>query len=86
LGRAFKPLALPSTQVTLSWVQERQHNVIALQNKLNQDQDAVHAGLIEVMQTKMVDYSSFMKVKKSLSIFIQFMGEDILSHLFQVIG
>jgi hypothetical protein len=27
---------------------------VALQNKLNQDPDAVHAGLIEAMQTKMV--------------------------------
>jgi hypothetical protein len=37
LGRAFEPLALPSTKVTLSLLQELQHIEIALQNKLNQD-------------------------------------------------
>ncbi len=43
---------------------------IALQNKLNQDQDEVRTGLLQVMKTKMVDYPNFVKVKKSLSIFI----------------
>jgi hypothetical protein len=41
-----------------------------LQNKLNQDPEALHTGLLQVMRTKMVDYSSFVKVKQSLSIFI----------------
>jgi hypothetical protein len=44
--------------------------VIALQNKLNQDPDEVHTGLLQMMRPKMVDYSSFVKVKKSLSILI----------------
>ncbi len=70
LGRAFEPLALPSTQVTLSWVLELLRIDIALQNKLNQDPDAVNEGLIEAIQTNMLEYSSFVKVKKSLSIFI----------------
>ena len=34
--------------------------------QMNKDQDAVHAGLLQVMRTKMVDYTSFVKVKKSL--------------------
>ncbi len=44
---------------------------MALQIKLNQDPDAVHhdAGLIETMQTKIVDYSSVLNVRKSISIF-----------------
>ncbi len=75
LGRAFEPLAPPSAHITLSWLLELQRIEIALQNKLNQDLDAVqtglvHTGLVQVMRTKMVDYSSFVKVKKSLSIFI----------------
>jgi hypothetical protein len=70
LWGAFEPLEPPSAQVTLSWLRELQRIEITLQNKLIQDLDAVHTGLIEVMQTKMVDYSSFVKVKKSLSIFI----------------
>jgi hypothetical protein len=65
LGRAFVPLAPPSTQVTLFWLRELQHIGIALQNKLNQVPDALQAGLIEAMQTKIFDYSSFVKVKKS---------------------
>ncbi len=55
-------------QATLYWVREPQRIEAELQNKLNQDPDAAHAGLIEAMQTKMVDYSSFVKVRKSLSI------------------
>jgi hypothetical protein len=70
-GRVFEPPAPPAAQVTLSWVRELQRIEVALQNKLNQDPDAVHAGLIEAMQTKMVDYSSFVKARKSLSIFIR---------------
>ncbi len=66
MERAFEPLALPAAQVTLSWVLEHQRMEVALQNKLNQDLDAVHAGLIEAVQTKMVDYSCFLKVRKSL--------------------
>ncbi len=68
MGRAFEPLATQA-QVTLFWVQELQRIKVALQNKLNQDLDAVHAGLIGTMQTKIVDYSSFVKVKRLLSIF-----------------
>ncbi len=48
LGRAFEPLALPSAHVTLSLLRELQRIEIALQNKLNQDQDAVHT-LVEEM-------------------------------------
>ena len=70
LGRAFEPLAPPSAQVTLSWLRELQRIEVALQNKLNQDPDAIHAGLIEAMQTMMVYYLSIVKVKKSLSMFI----------------
>jgi hypothetical protein len=70
LGRAFEPLAPPSPHITLFWLRELQRIEIALQKKLNQDPDAVHTGLLQVMRTKMVDYPSFVKVKKSLSIFI----------------
>jgi hypothetical protein len=70
LGRAFEPLAPPSSNITSFWLLELQRIEIALQNKLNQDPDEVHMGLLQVMRTKMVDYLSFMKVKKSLSIFI----------------
>ncbi len=69
MGRATEPFATPVAQVTLSWVRELQRFEVAFQNKLNQDPDAVHAGLIEAMQTKMVDYSSFVGVRKSLTIF-----------------
>ncbi len=73
MGRAFEPLAPPAAQVTLSWVRELQRIEVALENNLNQDpDDAVHAGLIETMQTRMVDYSSFVKVRKSLSIFTNY--------------
>ncbi len=67
LGRAFEPLAPPLLNITLFRLQELQRIEIALQNKLNQDPDT---GLLQVMKTKLVDYSSFVKVKKSLSIFI----------------
>ncbi len=66
LGRAFEPLALSSPHINLLWLRELQRIEIALQNKLNQDPDAVHTGLLQVMRIKMVDYSSFVKVKKSL--------------------
>ncbi len=46
LGRAFEPLAPPSTQVTLFWLRELQRIEISLLNKLSQDPDAVHTGLI----------------------------------------
>jgi hypothetical protein len=36
---------------------------------LNQGLDAVHTGLIETMQTKIVDYSSFVKFRESLPIY-----------------
>ncbi len=70
MGRAFGPLASPSAHVTLFWVRELKRIEISLQIKLNQDPDAVHTGLIEAVQTKIVHYSSFVTVKKSLSIFI----------------
>jgi hypothetical protein len=70
LERDFEPLAPPLSHVTLFWLRELQRIEITLHNKLNQDQDAVHTGLLQVMRTKMVDYPSFVKVKKSLSIFI----------------
>ncbi len=70
LGRAFEPLAPPSPHVILFWLRELLRIEIALQNKLDLDPDAVHTDLLQVMRTKMVDYSSFYKVKKSLSIFI----------------
>jgi hypothetical protein len=50
---------------------------VALQNKLNQDLDAVHAGLTETMQTRTVD-SSFLEGQKIPSNLYQFMEEDIL--------
>jgi hypothetical protein len=78
LERAFEPLALPSSHITLFWLRELQHIEIALHNKLNQDPDAVHTGLLQVMRTKMVDYPSFVKVN-------QFMRENILSQFFQVL-
>ncbi len=70
MGRAFEKLAPPAAQVlvTLFWVRELQRIEVALQNKMNQDPDAVHACLIVMMQTKMVDYFSFVKVRESLSI------------------
>ncbi len=86
LGRAFEPLAPPSTQVTLSWLRELQCIEIALQNKLNQDPDTVHAGLIEAMQTKMVDHLSFVKVKKSLSIFINLWEKTFCRSYFDFLG
>jgi hypothetical protein len=69
MGRTFELLAQADAQVTLSWVRELQRIEVALQNKWNQDPDAVHAGLIETMQIRLVDYSSFVKVRNSLSIF-----------------
>ncbi len=45
LGRAFEPLAPPSEHITLSWLWELQRIDFALQNKLNQNPDAVHTGL-----------------------------------------
>jgi hypothetical protein len=82
LGRAFEPLAQPSQHITLFWLRELQRIEIALQNKLNQDPDAVHMGLLQVMRTKMVDYSSFVTVKKSLSIFINLWEKTFLPQLF----
>jgi hypothetical protein len=69
MGRAIEPLAPLVAQETLSWVRELQLIELALQNELNQDLDAVHAGLIEIVQTRMIDYSSFAKVRNPLSIF-----------------
>ncbi len=66
LGRAFEPLAPPSSNVTLFWLRELLCTEIALKTKSNQDPDAVHTGLLQVMRTKMVDYPSFVKVKKFL--------------------
>ncbi len=68
LGRAFGPLAPQSLNITLFWLLELQHIEITLQNKLNQDPDVVHMGLLQVIRTTMVDYTNFVKVKKSLSI------------------
>ncbi len=48
---------------------------------MNQDPDAVHEGLIETMQTKIADYSSFVKVRKSLSIFAN-LWEKTFSRLY----
>ncbi len=68
MERAFKSVA-PQALVTLFWVLERQQIEIVLQNKLAQDLDAVHAGLIDAMQTKLVDYTSSLKVRRLISIF-----------------
>ena len=46
LGRAFEPLAPPSSNITLFWLRELQRIEIALQNKLNQDPNEVHTGLL----------------------------------------
>ncbi len=51
MGTAFEQRAPPAAQVTLFWVRELQRIEVSLQAKLNQDPDAVHAGLIEMMQT-----------------------------------
>ncbi len=48
-GKSFELLAPPDAQVTLFWVRQLQHIEVALQNRLAQDQDAVHAGLMETM-------------------------------------
>ena len=69
MAKVFEPLVPPAVQVTLFWVRELQLVEVALQNKLNEDPDTVRTGLIETMQTKIVDYSSFVKARKSLSIF-----------------
>ncbi len=42
---AFKPFASPALE-TLSWMRELQRIEVALQNKMNQDPDAVHEGLL----------------------------------------
>ncbi len=81
MGRAFEPLATPAAQVTLYWGQKLQLIEVALQNKLNQDPDAVHAGLIETMQTKMVDYGEGQEIPINV---YKFMGEDILPSLSRV--
>ncbi len=69
MKRALEPLAPPAAQVTLFWVRKLQCIKVPLQNKLNPDPYAVHAGWIESIPTKMVNYSRFLKVGKSLSIF-----------------
>ncbi len=86
LERAFEPLAPPSTHVTLFWLRELQRIEISLQNKLSQDLDAMHMGLIEVMQTKMVDYLSFVKVKRSISIFINLWEKTFCHSYLQFLG
>jgi hypothetical protein len=65
---AFKSLA-PAALVTLFWVRELQRIEVALQNKLNQDQDALHESLLRAMQTKLIDCTSYVKARRSLSIF-----------------
>ncbi len=50
-------------------MRELQRIVEEIQNKLNQDPDAVHAGLIGAMQTKLVDYTNYVKARRSISIF-----------------
>ncbi len=72
LGKAFEPVAPPSAHISLSWIRELQRMEISLQNKLNQDPDVVHTGLVQVMQTKMIDNSSFVKARNpypSLSLY-----------------
>ena len=74
MARAFKQVA-PRAYGTLSWVWELQRIKVALQNILAQDPEAVRAGRIHVMHTKLDKYSSFVKFRKSMAIFYQFMGE-----------
>jgi hypothetical protein len=60
---------VPLARVTLFGVRELQRIEVALQNKLNQDPDAVHEGLLEAMQTKLIDYIHFVKARRSFSFF-----------------
>ncbi len=64
MEKALGPFALPA-QETLFWVRELQRNEVVLQNKQNQDPDAMHVGLIGAMQTKLVDYTSYVKARTS---------------------
>ena len=57
MDRAFEPVA-PRAWVTLFWVHEIQRIEIAFQNKLAQEPGAVLSGLVETMQTKLVDYNN----------------------------
>ena len=67
--RVFEPVA-PRAYFTLSWVHEIQRIEIVLQNQLAQDPGAVLSGLVETMQTKLVDYNDFVCFKKSTSILL----------------
>jgi hypothetical protein len=67
-GERFQTL-VQQAQVILFWVFELQHSKVTLQNKLNQDQDAVHADLTGAMHTELVDYTSYVMARGSLSIF-----------------
>jgi hypothetical protein len=74
MERAFEPLA-PLAQTTLFWVRELQRIKVTLQNNQNQAPDAVHEGLLEAMQTKLIDYTSFEGQEVILNLY-QFMGEN----------
>ena len=67
MERAFEPVA-PRAWVTLFWVHAIQMIEIAFQNKLAQEQGTVLSGLVETMQTKLVDYNNFVSFKMDLHI------------------
>ncbi len=76
LGRAFEPLAQPSSNITLFWLLELQRIEITLQDKLNQDPDAVHTATSDENQDGRL--SKLCEGKEISFNFYQFMGENIL--------
>ena len=56
--------------MTLSWVHEIQRIEIAAQNKLVKEPGTVVLGLIEAMQTKLVNHHNFVKFRNSMTILI----------------
>ena len=69
MERAFEPV-VPRAWVNLFWVHEIQRIGVAFQNKLAQEQGTVVSGLIEAMQTKLVDNHNFVRFRKSMTILI----------------
>ena len=69
MKRAFEPVT-PRAWVNLFWVHEIQLIEVAFQNKLAQEPVTVLSGLIEAVQTKLVDYFNFVRFRKSMTILI----------------